>query len=376
MCCFATLPFIGLSMELAALISGVALATFPYSAEFNGKIKYIRDFFITLFFVGLGMQIPVPSLSAMGTAMLVAAVVLLVRWMGIFTIVSLLGGGKRLATVATINLSQISEFALVICSLGMSPANGHVDKETLTILIWTFSGLAILSSYMIGYNYHIYGVLSRGCRFLLRKENRGKGDTSDEHEEGGDHADRNIIILGFHKTAAMLIAHFEHYNPYLLAKIHVIDTHEHIMPELRARGVTCAYGDISSPDVLEHAHHGDVRLVISSIPDTLLRGVTNARLLQNAKQVWPQADVIATATTPDEAHHLYENGADYVLRVAKLCAERLHDLILDHSTHTVHHQHLGEEMKLSHVFESHRKLERPIPRTNSLIRKVSHPQVG
>merc|ERR1719163_1832029 len=57
-CCFATLPFIELSMELAALVSGVALATFPYSAEFNGKIKYIRDFFITLFFVGLGMQIP------------------------------------------------------------------------------------------------------------------------------------------------------------------------------------------------------------------------------------------------------------------------------------------------------------------------------
>merc|ERR1712139_232135 len=107
----------------------------------------------------------------------------------------------------------------------------------------------------------------------------------------------------------------------------------------------------------------------------MLRGVTNVRLLQNAKQVWPQADVIATATTPDEAHTLYENGADYVLRTAKLCAERLHDLILDHSTHTVHHQHLGEEMKLSHVFEARRKSERPIPRTHSLIRKVAQPQV-
>merc|ERR1719329_1538268 len=60
MCCFATLPFINLSMELAALVSGAALATFPYSAEFNGKIKYIRDFFITLFFVDLGVQIPAP----------------------------------------------------------------------------------------------------------------------------------------------------------------------------------------------------------------------------------------------------------------------------------------------------------------------------
>lgn len=40
----AHLPWVGVGMELAALIAGVALATFPYSAEFNGKIKYIRDF--------------------------------------------------------------------------------------------------------------------------------------------------------------------------------------------------------------------------------------------------------------------------------------------------------------------------------------------
>merc|ERR1719230_952337 len=62
--CIAILPFIGLSLELASLIAGVVLAAFPYSAEFNGKIKYIRDFFIVLFFVGLGMQIPVPTIDA------------------------------------------------------------------------------------------------------------------------------------------------------------------------------------------------------------------------------------------------------------------------------------------------------------------------
>merc|ERR1719499_168641 len=89
MCCFATLPFVGLSMELAALISGVALATFPYSAEFNGKIKYIRDFFITLFFVGLGMQIPVPTVGAVAKGVLVAIVVVAFRWLGIFLVVKL-----------------------------------------------------------------------------------------------------------------------------------------------------------------------------------------------------------------------------------------------------------------------------------------------
>ena len=33
----AQLPWVGVGMELAALIAGVALATFPYSGEFNGS---------------------------------------------------------------------------------------------------------------------------------------------------------------------------------------------------------------------------------------------------------------------------------------------------------------------------------------------------
>merc|ERR1719428_2615131 len=72
---FAILPFMGLSMELASLIAGVVLAAFPYCAEFNGKIKYIRDFFIVLFFVGLGMQIPVPTFGVIGKAVVVALIV-------------------------------------------------------------------------------------------------------------------------------------------------------------------------------------------------------------------------------------------------------------------------------------------------------------
>jgi len=225
-------------------------------------------------------------------------------------------------------------------------------------LIWTFSMLAVLSSYMIGHNYEIYGMMSRTARKVTRRGPKVGGDKPDVGQEGEDHVDRNIVLLGFHKIAAMLVAHFEHHNPHLLAKLHVVDFHEHIMPELRKRGVTCAYGDISSPDVLEHAHHGEVRLVICSIPDSMLQGVTNLRLLQIAKQVWPEAEVIVSADTPRQAHLLYEAGADYVLRTAKLCAERLHTLISDHSSHTVHHHHVGEEVKLANVFAAFKEKDR------------------
>merc|ERR1719282_386745 len=138
-----------------------------------------------------------PSLSAVGKAALVALVVLLVRWIGIFSVVNMLGGGKGLSSVATINLSQISEFALVICSLGMNYK--HIDEETLTILIWTFSMLAVLSSFMIGHNYEIYGMMSRAARRVTRRGPKVGGDKLDVEQEGEAHVDRNIVLLGFHK---------------------------------------------------------------------------------------------------------------------------------------------------------------------------------
>lgn len=322
--CVATLPFIGLSFELASLIAGVALAAFPYSAEFNGKIKYIRDFFITLFFVGLGMQIPPPTFGAVATGVLIAAVVLVCRWIGIYSVVRLLGGRDSLAGVATINLSQVSEFALVICSLGVQ--FGHIEDDTLTIILWTFSVLAVASSYFIDCNRAIWGRIS-ACKSRLRGRRAGDAAAPDDHDDDQEH---DILVLGFHKVAAGLLGAMNASEPHLLRRVHVVDCDEEVLAMLKERGVKSSYGDITSADVLEHVHHGDAKLVISTISDSLLQSCTNMKMLKIGQQLWPEARCIMTAETRWQADSLYKQGAAYVLRVEKLCAERLSNLIKDH----------------------------------------------
>ncbi|HEU4985333.1 MAG TPA: cation:proton antiporter, partial [Nitrososphaera sp.] len=44
----------GFSIEVGALFAGVALAHLPYAQEMGTRLKPLRDFFIILFFVGLG----------------------------------------------------------------------------------------------------------------------------------------------------------------------------------------------------------------------------------------------------------------------------------------------------------------------------------
>ena len=51
-----------LSREMGSLVAGVSLSTFPYALDVTAKVTTLRDFFITLFFVALGMTIPIPGL--------------------------------------------------------------------------------------------------------------------------------------------------------------------------------------------------------------------------------------------------------------------------------------------------------------------------
>ncbi len=60
----------------------------------------LRDFFITLFFVALGMTIPVPGLSVIGLALMIAAFTVVSRVVTTFTPLYLMKQGLRAEPVA------------------------------------------------------------------------------------------------------------------------------------------------------------------------------------------------------------------------------------------------------------------------------------
>jgi hypothetical protein len=65
-------------------------------------------------------------------------------------------------------------------------------------------------------------------------------------------------------------------------------------------------------DTLRHADIHDAALVVSTIPDTVLKGTDNRELLRTSRRLAPRAKVVVTATRAASALELYEAGADYV----------------------------------------------------------------
>lgn len=137
----------GLSKEMGALIAGMSIATFPYGVDVVSKIGGIRDFFVTLFFVALGLQVPRPTPAMLGMAALVVLFVFVSRLLTVAVTARLLGMGLRTGLVSATNLSQVSEFSLVILALGKG--YGHVGPELQALVLTGMLAASVSSTYLI-----------------------------------------------------------------------------------------------------------------------------------------------------------------------------------------------------------------------------------
>jgi len=157
--------WLGLSKEMGALITGISMSTFPYNIDVIAKVINIRDFFVTLFFVALGMKILQPTLTIVTAAVGMSLFVLVSRLLAVFPVLYLLGNGLRPSLISSINLAQMSEFSLVIASLGLTLK--HISPKLVGTLTFVFAITSVLSTYLIAYNHEIQRRLARLSRYSL-----------------------------------------------------------------------------------------------------------------------------------------------------------------------------------------------------------------
>jgi Kef-type K+ transport system membrane component KefB len=302
--------FIGLSPEMGALIAGISLSTFPYNLDVMAKAVSIRDFFVTLFFVALGMQIPIPTWQVVGIAV-AASVFVMVSRLSVVPILYALRLGHRASLLPAINLAQVSEFSIVVASLGF--ARHQIPPDVVTIVIITFAITAVLSTYMINASHRVQRVISGWLKVLRIKDL----DAAPTGEEVREERKETVVFLGFFRDASSVLQELESEGDSqdakdFLRKILVIDFNPTVMRELRRRKISCIYGDIAHADTLRHASIENAELVISSITDDILRGTNNMRMLKNVRASCPTARVVLTSEHIPQALHFYEAGADFV----------------------------------------------------------------
>jgi Trk K+ transport system NAD-binding subunit len=120
-----------------------------------------------------------------------------------------------------------------------------------------------------------------------------------------------------------LVAELERVHPSLVASTLVIDINAAVHDQLRARGVQVVYGDIGNAEVLRHAGVESAEVIVATVPDELLKGVTNLSLVRLVRSLAPEAKLFACATRASDASTLRAAGADHVFRPPSEVAQGL-----------------------------------------------------
>jgi Kef-type K+ transport system membrane component KefB len=323
----------GLSKEMGALIAGVVIASYPYGTEVISRVGGVRDFFLTLFFVALGLKIPEPTPAAVVAALGGVLFVVLSRFLAMYPLFAFLRLDTRTAGVVAINLGQISEFALVIFSLGT--VYKHVSPAADSLILYTVLLTAVISTYGILYNHAIATWLAGVLNTLGLRRWFGRAATpavAAAEADGGENDERrDVFLLGVSREGLALVQHVSRTAPALKDRLVAIDFNPEMLERLRGEGVDNHYGDISNLATLEHAGIGHAAIVISGISDWFLKGTSNLQLLRLVRSIAPKARVIVTGDTPEGAQELYTAGADYVMVPSALSAEHLATILADGS---------------------------------------------
>jgi Kef-type K+ transport system membrane component KefB len=314
---------IGFSIEIGAFIAGVSLASLPYTYEINAKTKVLRDFFITIFFVGLGAGIVFTSMGPLVIKFLILSIFILMgNPLIVMVIMGLLGYDKRTSFFTGLSVANISEFSLILVTLGQSL--GHLDDQVVAMVTVIGMLTMTLSSYMITYNNKLYEWLKGPLTFFEFKKVQTRLSTKKSALQN------HIVLVGCGRMGRQVFEQIKTFKENYL----VVDHDNSTIKTLMKEGATCIFGDVEDQELLQELDLKHAELVISTLPDPQ----NNSFLIKHV-QALPQKDrpiLIVTSDSAREGVDLFNSGADYVILRPYLGADHVYQISREL-------YHLGEE---------------------------------
>jgi len=140
---------LGLSYEIGAFIAGITIATSPLAVFIAESLKPLRDFFLVMFFFGLGANFDISAAPEVLLPAVILGIGLLLFKPVVFRY-ALVGQAEsnKLAWETGIRLGQLSEFSLLIVFVAVSHQLISDQAATLiqiaTIISFIFSAWYIV----------------------------------------------------------------------------------------------------------------------------------------------------------------------------------------------------------------------------------------
>ena len=289
------------TIEIGALLAGVALSVAPYRHEIISRIRPLRDFFLVVFFVLLGITMNLKSIPNLIIPIIVFSLfVLIFKPLIVMFLMAVTGHRKRNNFFTAISLSQISEFSFIFVSL--LAALGYLQDENLVSLVTAVGFITIAgSTYFMNFSEQLYRFLFKAISLFERKS----VTDFDSSIEKTIRKEYDVILFGSNRVGHNIIGSLKKSRKKYL----VVDFNPDIIKNLSNEKVDCIYGDADDIELINEFDFRKVKMVISTIPNIN----TNLLLVNLVRKINSNSIIIVVSQSLDDALKLYKEGATYVL---------------------------------------------------------------
>lgn len=280
----------GVSIALGAFVGGLLVGRSDLSHEILGQIRPLRDIFVGLFFVSVGMLID-PALVADSPGLVVATTLLIVLFKGALCagITLLFGFRGRTAATAGALLAQSAEFSFLMARVG-------VDVEAVsTDVFGVLLASAAISIVLAPVLHNLAQPLGRRLEAILPLAADAELPVAMPHRD-------HVVLCGYGRVGRVIGSMLAQRN----LDVVVIEQDGGIVHMLRRQGIRALHGSASNEVLLERAGIDRARALIIATPDPLAA----RQILETARRRNPSLDIVVRTHSHAERRFLQSRGAN------------------------------------------------------------------
>lgn len=296
---FGAAKLFGVSFALGAFFAGMVMRESEFSQRAAEESLPLRDAFAVLFFVGVGMMFdPTVIWNEPFHLLAVVLIIMIGKSIAAFILVTLLRYTLTTALTVSASLAQIGELSFILVGLGISL--GMLPQEGQSLVL---SG-AIIS---IALNPLMFKLVDPFRDWLLKKsawarhlEHRTVPFSQLPETTETAYLSGQVVLVGFGTVGKKMSQILRAQSiPFV-----VIDQHRDVVEDLRDQGMAAVSGDAIEPAVLIQAHITNAAILVITTPDP----VNVSRMIETAKTLNPEVEIVLNANSEEEARLFEEAG--------------------------------------------------------------------
>lgn len=288
---------LGLTVALGAFVAGFMLSEAKYNVEISTQLQPLRDIFVVIFFVSMGMLInPMLLFREIPLILAIVAIVVIGKFITAIVSIKLCGYSSKTSVNVAMLVMHTGEFSFIFLTVGQ--IYGYVPQELSSSVIAVTLITILMTSFFANNKERIYEILNKFSYIRLLFNRALDYNERDDHKFN---LKGHIIICGYGRTGGFLVKELKD-----KCSILIIEHDPKKIDEIRKSGCPYIYADAINPAVMRIADVHKAAMLILALPDVRTKQIA----IQFAKECNPDIFIISRAFDIEESREWERMGTN------------------------------------------------------------------